>query len=212
MNMQQLLILLTLLYVSHASPLLPSDVVKSGPDNNSSTSYYEGYPQRSELEKLSLYLLGHLQGSRALSTINLAFWNQHFDSEEEACQAVDQYLQPRRDEADKSSDCEATYKCDFNKYRFPATIIDVDCESALGYCRTTQNNWPVRGSCTGDQYDLTTLQFIRNHAPLAPISMREVTSTDESETSGDGDQARPEDIPGRWVFQSSVRNKNCLCL
>lgn len=222
MNMQHLsslLILLTAYCISHhkvtASPILSSDVVESGSQDNA-TSYYEGYPQRGELENYSLYLLGHLQGSRALSSLNLALWNQHFHSKEEACNAVSHYLQQRRSEKlhsgrEPSRGCEATYKCDYDKYRFPSTLINVDCDSTASYCHTTQDNWPVRGSCLGDQYYLTTLKFMPDRAPLSP----QEAGVSDIEISGDGDlgiHTETSAITGRWIFQTSLRNKSCLCL
>ena len=203
-------------YLSHykatASPL--SIAVES--DNDNATSYYEGYPEREELEKYSLYLLGHLQGSRALSTVNLALWNQHFRDEEQACAAVQQFLgvkQRTESHRDSSRGCQATYQCDYDPYRFPSTIINIACDaSSRGYCQTTQDSWQVRGTCLGDQYYLTTLKFVRDPTPQPS----EVEGASEVESvSGDGDRGmelRPEDMTGRWTFRTSLMNKACLCL
>ena len=195
-------------YISHhkttASPLLFPRA-----ENGSSPDYYEGYPQREVLENKSLYLLGHLQGSRALSTTNLALWDGHYSDEEEACEAVKEFLeqQSKRESSNKETHrgCAATYTCDYNRYRFPSTIININCDSTRSFCETTQDNWPVRGSCLGDQYYLTTLQFVPD--PASP-SVQDSTRVDDDGSGSQSDQ----DITGSWIFQTSLRNKGCLCL
>lgn len=197
-----------------ASPLLSPR--SSETENNSSTSYYDGYPQRTELENYSLYLLGHLRGSRALSTTNLALWNRHFDGREEACEAVDAYVK-QMTSTDSNGGCRASYRCDYEQFRFPATIIVVDCDSTIGYCQTTQKNWPVRGSCLGDQYYLTTLKFLPDTVQIAPAETGNDGTVETSNHEGSGEpslttDSNVEDIKGRWAFQTTLQNKGCLCL
>lgn len=195
-------------YISHhkttASPLL---FPRTAAENGTSPGYYDGYPQRQVLENKSLYLLGHLQGSRALSTTNLALWDRHFSSEEEAREAVEEFLEQQSRGGSSSKEthrgCAATYSCDYDKYRFPSTIINIHCDSTRSFCETTQDNWPVRGSCLGDQYYLTALQFVPDPTP---------PSVQVDDDGSGAAQWTDQDITGSWIFQTSIRNKGCLCL
>lgn len=231
MNMQYLSLLIFVFaqtsYINHyktaASPILyprstVADQQRNG--NASSRNYYDGYPQKEELKKNLPYLLNNLRGSHALSAINLALWNTHYEDEEKACEAVDVYLKERsRDESSSNRICEASYRCDFDKYRFPSTIIAVDCDD--GYCETTEeDDWQVRGSCLGDQYYLYTMKFFPDPLP-PPVVVEQVSA--EVETVSDGasgegglgigrDEDESKEIKGKWAIQSSIRKKGCLCL
>lgn len=227
MNMQHLRRLLIILivqtsYISQraaASPIVnPRSVVEFLSENG--TSYYEGYPQKQKLERYAPYLLGHLQGSRALSSINLALWKEHHGSEQAACAAVDDYLRQQRKLGEVGGNgCRATYHCNFNKDRFPSTLIDVDCHSTRSYCVRRQNNQQVRGYCSADHYYLTTLKFLRDppqvsvQDPTQASSQESPTGAQERDGSGlkTGLEPEEEEIKGSWWFQTSLSNKGCLC-
>ena len=220
MNMQHLrrLVIILIVQISYisqrraaASPVVnPRSVVDFISEN--ATSYYEGYPQKQKLARYVPYLLGHLQGSRALSSINLALWKEHHDSEQEACAAVNSYLTQQRTLGDVGENgCRATYHCNFNKDRFPSTLIDVDCYSTRSYCVKTQNNQQVRGYCSANQYYLTTLKFVRDPTQASP--QESPTGAQERDGSGLKTDLEPEEeeIRGSWWFQTSLSNKGCLC-
>ena len=197
-------------YGMNAIPALnPEDELQNNP---SSRSYLDGYPQEQDLEHYVQYLLSYLEHSQALSTINLALWNQHYDNREQACGAVDAFVKQRNLSAEDISsetdrNCKETYRCDYDRYRFPSTIITVECGSAV--CYTMEDNWPARGACLGDQYYLTTLKFI----PDTPTSVQpEQVNKDDVSGDGESNQINEEDIEGRWAFQSSLANRGCLCI
>ncbi len=180
-------------------------------------SYLDGYPQSQELEPYAQDLIRYLQHSHALSSINLALWNRHYDNEEHACNAVDAFLKQRDPEAQKlrseiGKGCEETYRCDYDKHRFPSTLIAVECGSnGHRTCQTTQDNWPVRGACLGDQYYLYTVKFL----PDTPISVHQeeqVSNINAESGDGESNQNNEEHIQGRWTFQTSLTNRGCLCI
>lgn len=197
------------------SPLLhpqSSQVDTELEGTSNSTSYYDGYPQRVQLERHSQYLLGYLRESRALSTINLAMWDKHFDNEQEAREAVDKYLEHKSREVSKG--CSASYRLDYNKYRFPATIIVVECNKTRNYCDATQESWSTRGSCVGEQYYLTTLIF-RPDTPAPFLQQHTGAQIIGEEGSGELEHNTGDSIDhltGHWGFHTTIMSRRCLCL
>ena len=152
---------------------------------NSSFNYYDGYPQQDELKEYLPYLLFHLRGSNALSTINLALWDWHFESREEACAAVDEYIKKLKNQSsdeqkERRRTCQLIYGCNYDSDRFPSTIITVDC--GYSYCETTDYNYPARGTCLEVQHFISTLRFVPD--PTEEVEEKEA-KTESGEASGE---------------------------
>lgn len=191
---------------STASPLYRPDDTDSN-----STNYYDGYPEKQQLETYSRFLLGHFKVTGALSTANLALWNRKFDNENEASQAAAEYLLHKGGEITRG--CLASYRYDYNKYRFPSTIIVVDCNSTRNYCDATQEDWPTSGSCLGHTFYLTTLIFQPDPSPLFGSVDQEQHTGVQMEDGASGEFGQKfEDLTGKWSFETKLENKGCLCL
>lgn len=193
---------------SHKTTALPAFF----PEDDQGRNYsLDGYPQQQALENYAYYLLITLQHSSALSSINLALWNQNFANQEQACSAVDTFLRERAEEdfpVETGRGCRETYRCDYDRYRFPSTLIAVECGSVDGsFCRKTENR-PTRGVCLGDQYGLHTLKFIPDNPEPAAAAHQVIVSNDGA--SGNGESNHHEE--GRWGFQRTATNKGCLCV
>lgn len=200
------LLLYFIVTTTTASPLFRS----SETDNNATSYIYDGYPQRQELETYSQYLLVHLKATGALSTVNLALWNRKFDNEQEASQAAEEYLVHKSSEVARG--CQADYRYNYNKYRFPSTIITVECNRTRNYCDATEEAWPTSGSCLGDKYYLTTLLFQPDIVPLSSSVHEQHTGAQiVEEASGEFEPAF-EDLAGKWEFHTALVNRGCLCL
>ena len=207
MNMQKfpsLLILMLYAISYHKMTALPA-LYPVGEDQDK--SYLDGYPQKQALENYAHYLLIILQRSDALSNINLALWNKHFDNEDQACSAVDEFIRKRAEDfrVQTGRGCKETYRCDYDSYRFPSTLIAVDCASNDGsYCSKTEDR-PARGACIGDQYGLHTLRFIPD-SPI-PVEQRQVNSFNAASGVGESNHEQ-----GRWAFQRTTTVKGCICV
>ena len=218
MNMQKFSSLLLVLHIINNGMTAPPALFPVEENQPPSKSYLDGYPQRQQLEQYVPYLLSYLRRSGDLSTINLALWNHSFDNKQQACEAVSAYLEKRHlggAQDSSSKHCNETYVCDYDEYRFPATLIAVQCGGGGGggdgdgYCSTTRGNWPVLGTCLGDQYYLNTMQFIPDTPPALPV----IQQVNHVASSGDGEsnQNSAEPVQGRWAFQTTFTNKACLC-
>ena len=196
-------------YKTTATPLaIAADAEE--PSTQPTPTYYDGYPQRDQLELYSLYLLSRLRANRDITSINMALWNQTFRNEQEAKKGVEDYLleQQLTWSQEVTVGCQANYKYDYNKYRFPSTLIAVDCNSTKLYCVTAHGE--PGGDCLGDKFFLTTLLFEPDQtAPAVPEQQDTGGQVFIDEASGDSPN---EDIPGRWTFRNTLVNKGCLCL
>lgn len=168
----------------------------------SNSSDYAGYPQQDELRRYRPFLMASLRGSRSLDTVNFALWGNQYSNKNEACDAVQRLVtEVQKNTSNISGGCTTKYNCDYNRNRFPQTLIAIECN---GICETTSYEFPTRGTCIGRQRYVNILTFVPDEVTT--------TRTENIEGSGSDDSLSINDEQGEWIFQTISINQSCVCL
>ncbi len=171
--------------------------------SSTDNDFYRGYPQQEEMKDKLPYLLAHLEATDSLSLVNLALWKTRYSSQEEACSAVDKYTR----KLEQAGSCRPSYSCDYDKDRFPSTLIAMKCGES--YCGTTNYGYPVRGSCLGKQSFIMTLKFEEEQEEEE--ESQEGSSGDEDDGGEMHHDANDLERKGTWIHERLNFSSRCSC-
>lgn len=212
------LFLLTLQLLCHNTQAAPSatnlrsagetsfGVVKSPTKDTIGSS--RNYPEMDKVlknkVKRSLELVSQRYPSLAVAALALMY--QKFENQEEACAAVDSLtanITRDRDETQRES-CQSEYVCDYNKGRWPSTLINVNCSYMYSPCRATPYNSPPRETCLRSQKRIKVASFQED-------TQQESSLDTELEGSATGSTHKNTEIKGRWVRDYLMITTQCFC-
>ena len=126
--------------------------------------------------------------------IPLHFWNHSFENREEACAAVDAFMATTEDNG-----CQSSYECDYDKGRWPSTLISLQC-SRNTLCRATPYTSYPRESCSKREYYLTVAQFQED---------KSVSSLQQPELPGERQTGN--ELKGQWKRKRIIKTVKCFC-
>ena len=175
-------------------------------NQDSSRNYYDDDSKLEDMERLQSYITPNLRymSSEEFSTgsglaLALALWDQNFENGEEACAAANSTIAR---EGSKGEFCQPNYRCDYNKGRWPSTLIHVNCSYSA--CRATPYKSPPMESCWGPQQVIPIVIFQQE----TQVSLDTMT---ELEERVDERTHTKMEIKGRWVIRNFPLTTHCFC-
>lgn len=205
------IILLTLHLYRHSTGAAPaatnlrstgetsSAVVQTQDDRK---SYYSDYPNLDNMKRLQSYITAtfrDVSSGPADLALAVALWDQNFDNREEACAAVESTVANNVGEQSESESCQPTYRCDYDKGRWPSTLIDVNC--SYHPCRATSYNSPARDTCWGPQQTIPIVKFQQETQQASLDAMAESSESEDTKI----------EMSGKWAIETFPLTTVCFC-